>query len=193
MKRSRAFTLIEIMIALFIFALMASIVSAALYTMFNAREASIEYADKLAEVQAATTLMKLDLRQTMALRLGAEFYGKKESIFVLPRAGVTNPNQQLDRSELVLVSYFVKDHVLLRDQFPIMQSTKTSKRAILENIEAIEFQYFDAGNEVSSAWPVRHNASTLSKRLPKAIQVTLTLKKWGTIRFMVNVPAGARQ
>lgn len=194
MKRSRAFTLIEIMIALFIFALMASIVSTALYTMFNAREAAIQYADDLSELQTTITLLEFDIAQSLKRPQGKPFYGGDDTIYVLPHAGFSNPNDQLKRSTLSLVSYRVENHELIRSVYVGDKVTMEDgvKRVLLHNVSDIKINYINSANEILNQWPDSQNKLSKGNRLPKAIMITLSLKHWGKLPLIFNNPAGDR-
>ena len=63
MKKQSAFTLLEILIALVVFSILATITSSAMYHAFNTRAIVTKQADKLSVIELAMAVIRRDTQQ----------------------------------------------------------------------------------------------------------------------------------
>lgn len=206
MKNTRAFTLIEIMIALFIFAIMSAIIATVLYTVFNTREDSQAFSARLSQLQFAVIIIENDIEQIIPktiisqnkIRLPA-LIGDTEKI-EFTRTGYTNPDYQFQRSQLQRVEYYVEDNKLIRQSWDSLNrnnETKTNKRVLLDDVDRIHIEYLAIRQQFFNQWPsssaiqtTSANQSKVLLALPKAIKIDLHINNWGQLPLLFAIPAG---
>src|SRR3989338_8818252 len=117
----KGFTLIEILVALFIFALLAIIVAVGMHSILQTRTRIEKIDQNLQNVQMALSLMQRDFAQIID-RPVSDGYGDVQEALVVPSiyeiaftcAGYLNPLAAENRSELLRVSYLVQGNQLIR-------------------------------------------------------------------------------
>ncbi len=200
MKKQYGFTLIEILIALVIFTIIASITSATLYQSFHARDKVNEIADKFNAIELAMSLINQDSSQIIPrsvrgtdLQRFPVFVGEAD-YFEFTRSGVINPNQTEPRSTLKRVAYRCGNGKLYRKSWQELDSfnrNRFQEKVILTNLSACRFQYI---NRTLSEWrPQRSIRKRLLKPelLPKAVQITLNIKSMGEVQPIFIIPEAA--
>jgi general secretion pathway protein J len=112
----------------------------------------------------------------------------------MTRTGWSNPTGLL-RTELQRVSYRIEDGKLLRYHLAVLDAdaaTTATRRELLDQVEALSFRYMDAGHRWSDTW--QPNSGTGGVRIlrlrfrPVAVEVTLTLKDWGKLLRIIEIP-----
>ncbi|HAU68880.1 MAG TPA: hypothetical protein DCW52_10865 [Gammaproteobacteria bacterium] len=179
-KRS-GFTLIEVVVAVAIFAVISSIIFPALIQFLDARERILEKNHQVTELQKFFLYLERDLRFA-SNRLGKDEYGdalksamtvNDGSLFELTAvypdlrmSGVGVPRR---------VKWELIDGHLIRTQYPVMDpdgDTRVNKRAFLEDIDDVEIivHYIEDGrSSETKRW-------SESKKLPDLIQLRLEMK-----------------
>ncbi len=201
LRRSAGFTLMELLVAVAIFA----VVSALALTGFTQLQRQSEYAaqrlDRTREVQRAMQMLALDLEQVepRAIRepLGetrlpalsvavAAQYGLE-----LTRAGWSN-TAGLQRPTLQRVGYRLDNQDLWRDHWPTLDRTMSVepvKEKLLTGVRSVTFRVMDGSRNWLDHWPETQAVDQAAVRLrPAAVEVTIELEDWGTIRRLVEVP-----
>lgn len=200
MKSFRGFTLIEILIALTVFAILATITSSSLYYAFNTRAKVITQADRLNNLQLALSMIQQDTLQTVErpitgndLHIFPAFIGMA-NYFEFTRDGVLNPNSIEKRSSLKRVALACEGNKLLHRTWlsldPIDRGSYQD-RLLLDNLSECHFTYVNQSLQSLHEW--REQALTQNQRrepFPKAIQVNLTLKDWGEMTMLFIIPGG---
>ncbi len=195
------FTLIEVLVASVIFAIIMSIAFQSIRSATRQRDSIAETMDRFKEVQRAVQIMTRDLAQLQprsvrdiigndrvpALTTGGDFGGIE-----LTTGGWNNP-ARLQRSVLQRVGYQVEEDILYRVQWPVLdrtQGTLPLRRPLLEKIVALQMRFFDATGEDSEDWPPLAgggNQTGFAAR-PRAIEFTFELEDYGIISRLVEVP-----
>lgn len=193
-KRLAGFTLLEILIALFIFTILSMMMTGALHTVINADSGAERSAERLRELQITLVRISRDVEQIVNRPVqsndgqsAAAFYGTTKG-FTFTHGGLAGQSQQ--------------HHVLQRTQYnwhenslwrmasavldPAPNSPGPSRRRVLANVTDAQFEYLDDKKNFTANWPAGGGAN---KALPRAIRMTLTLKDWGTIRQIYVIPA----
>jgi general secretion pathway protein J len=195
-QRSPGFTLLEILIALFIFTLVSIIMTGALHTAFNSQSATQKQAARLTQLQIALLVMGRDLEQTIDRSIitgtgATQGFKGSDNTVSLVRAGLTNPQGQLARPTLQRVEYEMHDSHLIRETWPVLDATthtQSSQRAILDDVTALHFEYLDRKNHFQNEWPPQNSDPQQQTPLPKAVRVILSLKNWGNVSQMYIIP-----
>lgn len=197
MTRSKGFTLLEIMIALFIFTIIAMIMTSALHTILSSQTVTEKSATRLANLQIALLLMSRDIQQVID-RPVLDNTGKPDAAFLgtpnsmtFTHAGLSNPLGQVQRATLQRTRYRLENTVLIRDTWPILDQTTLSAaeaRPLLTPISEIVFSYLDERGTFQSFWPPIAAANQNIHHLPKAVSVSLVLPNWGNITQLFLIP-----
>lgn len=190
MKKIRGFTLLEILLALFIFAIIALIMSLVLYHVFNTRHHLDQNAAHLAKLQLTTTLIERDIEQAVSqlpltTHLAFPMQGNAEKISFV-RNGHSNPLAQLKRSNLQTVSYTLVKGELIRTTDNSLQK---SSRVLLTHVSQLRIRYLAKDNQAVNAWPLSEAAVLQGEALPHAVQITMQLQHWGNFQLLLPIPS----
>lgn len=195
------FTLLELLVALAVFALLAAMAYGGLDQVVTVRAHTTDMLERLGRVQTAFTYIGADCEQLAPREIRDRFGDLRPAIVANPRNaypleltrfGWANPLAR-PRSSMQRVAYEVEDHKLYRlfwhelDRAPQSQPLKS---AILDQVNGLDVRFLDVQRQWHSQWPPVNATSAQSAGLPLAIQVTLELKDWGRITRTFNV-AGA--
>ena len=199
----KGLTLVEVMVALMVFALIAAACVYALQMGVNSRE-QLEAADAdLKEVQLARILIKEDLAQVVNRSVRDSFGVAKPSAFAggqitfggraeddeeilveFVRGGWLNPNAQNPRSTLQHVQYIFTDGALVRRARLYLDETENAdviERVLFAELDDASADFLSGQNrgelEWADAWPVSGAASGP----PKAVRISLSSEKLGDL------------
>lgn len=198
MIKAKGFTLIEILIALTIFAILAAITSSTLYNAFNTRTRVNAQAERLNALQVAISIMDQDTRQAIPravrgneMRLFAALIGRNNYL-EFTRDGQTNPFSAEKRSTLKRIALVCEDNKLIHRTWenldPVNRNVYEDK-VLLDNLGECYFSYLDKNLQVLSEW--REQSVTQSQRdttFPTAIQINLKLNDWGEFNYLFIIP-----
>lgn len=211
LQQPRGFTLLEILLALFIFAILATLVTGALRTVIQAHNRNEQAAAQLQQLQFAMTLMQNDLQQ-MIDRPVLDVSGNPMPAFSantasnndaleFTRAGLINPYALAQRSTLQRVAYHLQGNTLVRETWDVLDRVNTTQpvqRPLLTGVTSLKFRFMGLQNQFYDNWPppAPPNTKTPPLVFPRGIEVTLTLPSWGTLTRIFAVPGvgfGAQQ
>ena len=189
------FTLLELLVAMAIFALLSVMAYAGLSTVLNANQVLETNMQRLTEVQRSVTLLSRDIRQTINRAIRDTYGDTKEPligatafdslgtpVIELTRTGYANP-LGTKRSFLQRVAYRVEEETLYRDSWRVLDQAQDSEAdalAICNEVEALTLRYLDHDNEWHEQWPPS-DPDYQGATLPKAVEVSLELTDWGKI------------
>jgi len=198
MKKAKGFTLIEILIALTVFAILATLTSSILYYSFNTRTRVNAQAERLNSLQLAVSIMQQDITQIVArairgneMRLFPVIIGRTDYL-EFTRDGALNPLSQEKRSTLTRVALVCHDQQLLHRTWENLDSVDRNKyedKVLVDNVKQCHINYFNNSLQVLNEW--RENAVTqnqIQEPFPKAIQVNLILNDWGSMNLLFTIP-----
>ncbi|MBA5762872.1 type II secretion system minor pseudopilin GspJ [Vibrio sp. 404] len=190
LKTRAGFTLIEVLIAMAIFAFMAIGAQQVLNQIYRSNDISQQRSERMKTLQRALVFMDNDFRQ-MALRqmrTNGEEPSKKLIEWqnnlldsdmkgvMFARAGWHNPAQQFPRGEVTKVGYRVKDSQLERVWWHYVDTPVGQQGLVMpliDGVEAFEMRFFD-GKQWRDSW-------SQPMTLPQAVQVSLTFSDYGKI------------
>jgi general secretion pathway protein J len=205
MKPSRAiagFTLIELMVAIFITAIVLSMGYGAVNQALGDREALNTRQERLLAVQTAMRLLSQDFTQ-LTPRPVRQPIGDgwlpaitgapgSSSIVTLTRAGWANP-AGIQRPALQRVTYILENGTLRREHWPVLDAvltTTTVRRELLDKVKSVTLRYMDVSFQWREQWPQEalEGDPTSNLRLrPIAVEVTLELEDWGKLVRVIEV------
>jgi general secretion pathway protein J len=202
--KSRGFTLIELMVAILILAIMATMAYGAIQNAVNNREVLQENEKRLLEVQTAMRVMAQDFVQ-LAPRPVRQPVGdgwlpamnaipNTSPLVTFTRGGWANP-AGIQRPALQRVAYVFENNTLRREHWVVLDATlasETVKRELVTKVRTVRMRFMDAGHQWREQWPVPGipipnslPGEDLSR--PIAVEVTLELEDWGTIQRIFEV------
>ncbi|HHT0591590.1 TPA: GspJ family T2SS minor pseudopilin variant LspJ [Legionella anisa] len=197
-KKLNGFTLIEILIALSIFAILATITSSVLYNAFTTRARVNEQSERLNELQLAISLIQQDTRQTVErpirsneMQLLPPFIGQKNYV-EFTRDGNINPASIEKRSTLKRVAYVCQQGTLIRrtwSSLDIINQKSYEDKLLLNRLTNCHFGYLNQNLQILPEW--REQAITLNQRkepFPKALQFNMTLQDQGEMNLLFILP-----
>ncbi|MCU7810956.1 MAG: type II secretion system minor pseudopilin GspJ [Candidatus Thiodiazotropha sp. (ex Notomyrtea botanica)] len=199
-RKACGFTLLELMIAIIIFAIIATFVYAGLDVVLDTKHQTDEHLDRLSKLQLGLHLLQRDIEQSVNRPIRNEYGdsqpalqsgGLSDLLLELTRGGYANP-MKLTRSHLQRVAYQLEDEALYRITWPTLdraQDSKPRRQKLFDQIKSIELVYYDQAMKKQTTWPVQNtgNQSTQTPALPKAIEVIIELDKWGKLRRLFRV------
>jgi len=203
-KKSAGFTLIEIMVATAIFALIGVGALSVLDTATKTSDNIKQDGDRLNQVQRTFLFLAGDLQQLSSRMARDEFGDMIPSIKSDPqssvpmvrftRLGRRNP-AQLPRSNLEHLVYSVEDKVLYRTSYTYVDGMVEDdglKREMLDAVEDMKLKFFD-GENWEDYWPIGDAAKPEdAQTLPVAVKISLRFTDYGIIErlfFLSDKPA----
>ena len=188
------FTLIEILVALVIFAAMAAITWGALGQIARARSALAAEQDRFAQVVVAMTDLERDLRQAIARPLRGN-YGEQVPALLgfgdrieLSRLGYANPRAE-PRSNIERVLYALDDSSLRRGRYAVLDRAAGSVpewRDLLSRVSLLRLRYLADDGTWRDQWPPR---DVPLQTLPRAVELRMELDDFGELRRVVALPS----
>ena len=198
MRHSRGFTLIEVLIALAVFAIIATISASTIYYAFTMRARVSEVAQRLLDIQLAITIMERDSKQAISrpvraneMRLYSAFMGQAQYV-EFTRAGIPNPGSFEKRSTLQRIAFLCRDKQLIKRRWlslDVRDRNQYKDRTLLRNLQSCQFKFLDQNLQLLSEWRENANADTKNgETFPKALQFSLAIKSWGKGEFLFLIP-----
>ncbi len=196
MKRSsgqRGFTLLEVLVAVLLFAIAAALAYGGLRGIVAAQAQGNEAKARLGRLQFAVSLIERDVAS--AARRGVrDAYG-------VPRPALEGEAQRIEltryghanalalpRAEMERVSYLRREDRLLRLRWPSLDHAPGARAAedeLLDGVDALDIVYLDAQGREHRQWPPTRGAAEI---LPRAIRVTMDVQGFGEIRRVLELP-----
>jgi general secretion pathway protein J len=195
-RSSAGFTLLELLVALAIFAVMAVTIYSSLGILMETSARLDEEGSRLKELQSAMRIMERDLNQ-VAVRPVRSAYDEElpplswpglENRLEFTANGRANPRRE-PRCSLQRLAYQVEDGRLLRLSWPVLDQAVDSSpfsRQLLSDVSHFELSFLTGDQEVVTEWPPTQPPAP---PLPKAIRVVLEVEGWGRLE-RIFLPAG---
>ncbi len=199
-RKMHAFTLIEVLVSLAIFAILAALAYGALGQTLDSAEFLNERMDRLQALQRTIRLLSEDLQQLSPRpirdELGESFgpaldtgfqsgfaleltHGGWSNPIVLPRGTLQRSAYRIEEDELIRYHWMVLDRTLANEPVSV---------ALLDGVESILFRFLQANGEWTEQWPPTNRPGALGARQrPRAVEIILTLTGEGEITRLLEV------
>ncbi len=193
--RQRGFTLLELLIASIIFAIMAIMAYGGLSNVMDNSKASQTALKRLQQIQQSVSILNRDFLQIIPRAIRDEYGNKQPALIAsssndylieFTRGGRVNPANLL-RSTLLRVAYRLEDEKLIRLQWPKLDNApgvKVKETILIDNIENATLRFLNQNAEWMDQWPPLNSSTNDNKNVPEliAIEIILQLNDWGEIR-----------
>jgi len=197
---SAGFTLLELLVALAIFGLLAAMSYGGLQAVLEQQSSTELAADRLGALQKMYLIMQRDIEQIVPRTVRDE-YGDAQQPLVggdalqLTRGGWRNPAGR-QRSTLQRVGYAFDDEQLVRYTWSVLdraQDSEALQQPLIEDVEGMQLRYLDRNDEWQEQWPdaqaIRDTVpGEQSQMLPKAIEVTIEHNMLGPLVWLFQLP-----
>jgi len=196
-NKQQGFTLLEVLIASIIFAIMAVMSYGGLQNVIDNSQSSKTALNRLQQLQKGISVLNRDLLQIIPRPIRDEYgniqpalttSGNLDYLIEFTRSGRPNPTNAV-LSTLQRVAYQLEDNKLIRLQWPHLdrtQEVEPRKSTLIDNVDEVTFSFLDANNGPHTQWPpvnaVASNTGAPSSVEHKAIEVIIQLQDWGEIR-----------
>jgi general secretion pathway protein J len=209
--RSRGFTMIEVMIAIFISAIMFAIGYGAINQAMRDRDAINATQARITEIQRGMRVVAQDLTQIIAraardtsgngqLIPTLQATGSDDIVMTFTRGGWSNP-AGLQRPAEQRVRYRFFDGSLVREHWQAVDpalNLEPRQRVLLSKVKSVEVRFLDP---VTRNWrtewpptqpsgaitPAQYDVSLLPR--PILIEFTMVLEDWGRVTRLFEVAA----
>jgi general secretion pathway protein J len=188
------FSLLELVVAIAIFAMLSVMAYGGLASVLSARERVLQSLERTTALQKAYVRLRNDLQQLRA-RPARDPYGEPQAALLLApdgaleftRSGWRNPLSQ-PRSALERVAYRLDaDDRLVRTSWRAVdraQNAAAVEAVVLDQVEDLRWRFLE-GKEWRESWPpAGAGGASVLAAVPRAVEVTLTLKDAGEVRLL---------
>ena len=194
-NRTRGFTLLEMLVAVAIFAVMAAIAYTSLNQTIKIGNQVSEAGRRLSELQFALSYFNQDWMQVSPRKIRNQFGDTEDQVVLtdgsisFTRSGWGNLLQQT-RSELQRVRYELDDKKLVRRHWRTLDQgigEEPLTTVILRNVDSFEIELIDSNDQSITTWP---NTVIQGLGQPIVLNLKLDLEDVGEIRRIMEIPDG---
>ena len=195
--RPAGFTLIEMLVALGVFAVIGLLSAQVVTQLVDVNERTRARADRLVEVQRAVEFIRRDIQQLAHRHVRDELGDPVATLDVnqaalmrFTRRGWSNPLER-QRSELQRVAYILEGELLYRVFWPVLDrgtDTEPVSQLLLAGVETMEVSAIDVGGRRHTYWPLAGESADDPERELAAFEVRLAVPPYGEIDRLWAVP-----
>jgi general secretion pathway protein J len=196
-RNTQGFTLLEVLIAISIFALMSMASYQILQGVIRSGEISKRHSNELLKIQRAMLIIEQDFTQIIArtsrnesgdndtlsvLSVGKSLFESEDEGIEFTRLGWANPLDLLPRSNLLRVRYRLFNGQLQRLYFlypDIVAGQEPEIQTLLDDVQKLSFRFWSNGWK--KTW-------TEANKLPRGIEISFTSKQFSKINRQFLVP-----
>jgi len=203
LTKKKAFTLFEMLVALFIFAVLSATSYRIVSDVLTNQVYLNERGDRFSEINRAVDFIRRDIMQLTArtirdeygdpqppLKIEDNFGSKDDPLLELTHGGYRNP-LGLPRSNLRRVGYFVEDESLKRNVWFVLDRAQDSEpvvQTLLTDVEEVEFIAIDASGNEYTVWPNSSNSAASPATQLAGIRLRIEAPPFGEIERVWEVP-----
>jgi len=190
-------TLIEMLIALGVFAVIGVLSAQIVTQMVDVNERTRARADRLADLQRAVEIIRRDVQQLAHRYVRDELGDPGPVIDIGPaalvrftRRGWANPLHR-QRSELQRIAYRIEGDRLYRVFWAVLDrggDTEPVSQLLLDGVTAMEVSAIDVSGDRHAYWPLVGESAAEPERELAALEVRLAIPPYGEIERLWTVP-----
>jgi general secretion pathway protein J len=208
--KQKGFTLIEVVIAMFIAAVMFAIGYGAINQALKNRDSLNLKQERITEIQRGMRVVAQDFAQMIAraardtqgngeLLPAVSADGRDNTLLTFSRAGWSNP-AGIQRPAEQRVRYRFVDGSLVREHWLAVDAALNAdpkQRIVLTKVKSVQVRFLDP---VTRNWLTQWPAATVSTQVkpmdidaalltrPLAIEFTIVLEDWGRVQRLFEIP-----
>lgn len=198
MRVARGFTLLELLIAIALFALLGVGTYRLLDSVLRVDEATRLQEQRLRELTRGMAAFERDLRQVLARPVRAPYgdslaallgEGRERQTLEFTRTGWRNPTDS-PRSRLQRVRWEVRDGYWERRYWPVLDQAQDSQpqvQQVLDGVSGWQVRYLDQDGNWQDGWPGGVDEQSLGT-LPRAVELRLEHRHYGVLRRLFRLP-----
>ncbi|MCR9191859.1 MAG: type II secretion system minor pseudopilin GspJ [Gammaproteobacteria bacterium] len=198
--KQRGFTLIEIVVALGIFAILASLTSYIMLQSFRTDERLKTQSQRLHQFEMTITLMRREIAQIINRpvrgnnqALFPAFIGHADNV-EFTRSGAVNPGALEQRSTLKRIAYLCYGHTLIRRTWNTLDSPDRNQfhdKILFDHLKKCAFSYTNRKHASLTEWKIiKKKGQNTPAKFPISITAHLSTEQWGTTNLVFVIPVG---
>ncbi len=194
--KTAGFTLIEVVVALGVFAIVGIMASTGLNAILKWQSNLDTRSDQIKSIQLTLKYLEKDINRAIPRKIRDQygdsqpaFSSDGETIMSLTYSGWRNPAGLL-RSNLQRVAYEFDDKELIRHSWNRLDgaiSEDARKTVLLDEVEELEMEFLNQANTWVDQWPPL-NVNPADAGLPRAVLFTFSAPPLGKISRVITVP-----
>lgn len=199
-SNSTGFTLIEVVVALAVFAVVGTMAFTGLNAILKQQSGLQQRSEQIKDLQLALKYLERDISQIIP-RVVRDQYGDEQpafsadenSIMSFTYSGWRNP-AGLSRSHLQRIAYEVSsnenEQELVRHSWNRLDgaiSEDARSIPIIKNIKDLEWKFLNQGSVWEERWPPI-NVDPNSASMPRAVSISFSVEPWGKITRIIALP-----
>ncbi|PJD93657.1 MAG: type II secretion system protein GspJ [Legionella sp.] len=200
MMKQRGFTLIEIIVALGIFAILASLTAYVLIQAFQTDERLKKQSTRLHHLDIAVTSMRRETEQIInrpvrgnEQSLIPAFIGHADGV-EFTRSGAINPGSLEKRSTLKRIAYLCYGKKLIRRSWTLLDTPDRRQfhdMVLFDQLKTCGFTYTNYKHQSRPEWVVvPKNRSQQTPAIPISMTCHLNFETWGALDIIFPLAVG---
>lgn len=199
--RAAGFTLIEVLVAVGIFSIMALMAYGALGQSLSNADMLTERMQRLQAIQRTMQYLSADLMQAAPRPVRNELGDAQQPAVLsslagdfaleLTHGGWGNP-VGLPRGTLQRSAYRIEDGELVRYYWTVLDRTYANTPVVavlLDEVDSLVFRFYDDNGDASDVWPPQNSAGGVGnvRARPRAVEIILSLPDEGEITRLLEI------
>ncbi|MGD8709390.1 MAG: type II secretion system minor pseudopilin GspJ [Ectothiorhodospiraceae bacterium] len=195
-RRVSGFTLLELLVAVAIFALVSAMAYSGLHSVLSSQQSVRDEAERIAALQRAFTVLETDLEQAAARGIRDQYGGTQPAMvtdtgrLLFTRAGHRNPLGRR-RSNLQRVGYGRDEEGrLIRYSWRALDQpfeAEPQERPLLDDVDDVSFRFLTEDNQWVEDWPPLVPQGE-PPALPVAVTLRIDLPDYGRLQRTFRMP-----
>ena len=198
LRRNSGFTLLEVIIALTVFAILGTLAFSGLNSILKWQSDLEEKSSQIQAIQLTLKYLERDINQAIPRTIRDQF-GDSQPAFLLNTdneisftySGWRNP-AGLSRSVIQRISYSIdEDNNLVRHSWNRLDGAlevDSREVVLIEDIDEISWEFVSQDNNLVDQWPPINAGPDDITSLPRAVEVTFSVVPFGEIVRIFTVP-----